>query len=536
MKEIRVLFTGVGRRVELLQAFRQAAYCIGVNLKIYGAEMTSIAPALSQCDYFREVCSMRDKNYISRLVQICQEDKIDLLIPTIDTDLCVLSENVEAFGNTKVLISAPDKIQICRDKNNTADFFESCGCKAPKTVNNWEMYSGDYPCFIKPKDGSSSINAFRVESRDELEMYAHQVGDYVIQPFIEGTEYTVDAFCDFDGNPIYIVPRVRIKVRAGEVLQTRIDLDETIISECTRIIEQFRPVGPITIQLIRQNKTKDNYYIEINPRYGGGAPLSMKAGARSAETLLRLMLGESVERNNGMISDGAVFSRFDQSVCIDDGNTKEPVKGVVFDLDDTLYNEKEYVRSGFRAVADFIGADDGAEKLWNYFEANKPPVDLLLEDLGCIDKKSECLRVYREHKPDIAFRVGAENLLSRLKAEGFRIGIITDGRPEGQRNKIAALGVEDMVDDIIVTDELGGAQFRKPCDIAFRIMQRRWAIPFEQMIYVGDNITKDFQAPEQLGMKWLLVKNPDGIYHSPENKVDNSVSSLEEVYDYIKGR
>ncbi len=535
MKEIRILFTGVGRRVELLQAFRQAAYCMGVNLKIFGAEMTAIAPALSQCDYFRAVCGMKDENYIPRLVEICKEDKIDLLIPTIDTDLCVLSENVNAFENTRVLISAPDKIAICRDKNNTADFFESCGCKAPKTVNNWELYNGTYPCFIKPKDGSSSINAFRVENRDELKMYAQQVGDYVIQPFIEGTEYTVDAFCDFNGNPIYIVPRVRLKVRAGEVLQTRIDLDETIIQECSRIIENFKPVGPITIQLIRQKGTEDNYYIEINPRYGGGAPLSMKAGARSAEVLLRLLLGEKTEYDNFSISDGAVFSRFDQSVCIEKGDIKQSVKGVVFDLDDTLYNEKQYVKSGFKAVADYLEVNDGAEKLWNYFENNKPPIDTLLEELDCNDKKAECLRIYREHKPDISFSEGAEDLLLRLKSEGFKVGIITDGRPDGQRNKISALGLAGMVDDIIITDDLGGAQFRKPCDIAFRIMQRRWAIPYEQMIYVGDNIIKDFQAPEQLGMKWLLVKNSDGLYfHSEENEY-NSVSSLTEVYDYIKG-
>lgn len=62
------------------------------------------------------------------------------------------------------------------------------------------------------------------------------------------------------------------------------------------------------------------------------------------------------------------------------------------------------------------------------------------------------------------------------------------------------------MDDIIITDDLGGTQFRKPCDIVFRIMQRKWKIPFEQLLYVGDNAAKDFQAPKQLGRRSAYFK------------------------------
>ena len=154
MKTFRILFTGVGRRVELIQAFRQAANRLNVNLKLYGADMAGTAPALAFCDYTRKVCGMRDTDYIPQLLRICEADHIDLLIPTIDTDLLVLSQNAAEFDKigTKVLISKPDKIAICRDKNYTADFFEACGIKAPRTVNDYQLYHGPYPCFIKPKD------------------------------------------------------------------------------------------------------------------------------------------------------------------------------------------------------------------------------------------------------------------------------------------------------------------------------------------------------------------------------------------------
>ena len=516
MRELRLLLTGVGRRVELIQAFREAALGLDISLKIYGADVAGTAPALAYCDYTRKVCGMNHANYINELTAICRKDNIDILIPTIDTDLLILSQNTDLFGETKVLISSPDKISVCRNKNLTADFFESCGCYAPKTVSDWVMYKGEYPCFIKPKDGSSSINAFKVDSSEELEVYAQQIEDYIVQPFIEGTEYTVDIFCDFDGNPIYITPRIRLQVRAGEVLKTQIDMDEKIIEECKRIVEKFKPVGPITVQLIRQNVTGDDYYIEINPRFGGGAPLSMKAGARSAEAILRLLINEKLEICT-VISDGAVYSRFDQSVCIKESKT-QTIKGVIFDLDDTLYNEKQYIKSGYRAVAEYLGRPEAEEELWHCFENNEPAIDTYLDKIGMIDHREECLKIYRDHKPRIFLNEGVAQELSNLRSKGLKIGIITDGRPIGQKNKIEALGLETMVDDIIITDELGGEQFRKPCDIAFRIMQRRWRIPFEQLMYVGDNIHKDFGAPKQLGMRWMLIKNEESLYQ--KNVID----------------
>lgn len=534
MKTFRILFTGVGRRVELIQAFRQAANHLNINLKLYGADMTGTAPALAFCDVTRRVCGMRDEDYIPQLLGICASDNIDLLIPTIDTDLLMLSENKEKFENigTKVLISKLDKIAICRDKNYTAGFFESCGLKAPKTVDDYQEYNDSYPCFIKPKDGSSSINAFKVQNKSELKVYAEQVGDYIVQPFIEGKEYTVDIFCDYDGNPISIVPRIRVAVRAGEVLKTEIVMDNKIIEECKKLVAGFQPCGPMTVQLIRQNVTNDDFYIEINPRFGGGAPLSMKAGARSAETILKMLSGEKVQYIDE-ISDGAVYSRFDQSVCITKGKKNSPVLGVIFDLDDTLYSEKEYIRSGYKAVAKLLGNEAFAEELWEYFENGMPAIDVLLDKYDYVEKKEECLNAYREQRPEITLYNGVSNLISELIGKGIKVGIITDGRVSGQKKKIQALGLDQIVKDIIITDELGGTQFRKPCDIAFRIMQHKWGIPFEQIVYVGDNTLKDFQAPKQLGMQSVYFKNRDGLYSYDINENCNMIKDILELKKMI---
>ena len=511
MKEIHILFTGVGRRIELLQAFRNAALVLNKELKIYGADMAGTAPALAYCDYTRRVVAMKDAGYIANLLQICQDDHIDLVIPTIDTDLLVLSENKEKFAaiGTLVMISPPDMVRICRDKNNTSQFFVDCGLHAPMPVNNWKDYDSGYPAFIKPKDGSSSINAFKVENEKELEVYAGQVEDYIVQPFVEGKEYTIDIFCDFTGEPISVVPRERVQIRAGEVLKTKITMDETMIAEAKTLCSVFKPCGPMTVQLIRDNKMSKDYFIEINPRFGGGAPLSMKAGAQSAEAILKLLSGEEVTYCTD-IADGAIYSRFDQSVCIKEG--KNQIKGVIFDLDDTLYSEKEYVKSGYAAVADYLGDKSYAERLWHFFTEGKPAIDTLLKEIECESKKAEVLHAYRFHKPIIHLYDGVVVMLQELRAKGMKLGIITDGRPEGQHNKIEALGLKDLVDDIIITDELGGVQFHKPCDIAFRILQTKWRLPASEMVYVADNPVKDFQAPQQLGMKSVWFKNSAGLY------------------------
>ena len=527
---IRILFTGVGRRVELLQAFRNAALVLNKELKIYGADMTGTAPALAYCDYARKVVAMKDAGYIDNLLAICKEDRIDLVIPTIDTDLLTLSENKEKFEaiGTRVMISEPDKICICRDKNNTSQFFVDCGLHAPMPVNDWKKYKEGFPAFIKPKDGSSSINAFEVENAEELEMYAGQVTDYIVQPFVSGHEYTIDVFCDWDGFPITIVPRERVQVRAGEVLKTQICMDKIMIEESKALCKAFKPCGPMTVQLIRDEKGVD-WFIEINPRFGGGAPLSMKAGARSAEAILKML--DEDEIGEYKISDGAIYSRFDQSVCIAEG--KSQIKGVIFDLDDTLYSEKEYIRSGYKAVSDYLGG--GYEgKLWCNFEAGKPAIDELLKELGKDNEKDAVLNIYRSHKPDIHLYDGVAEMIETLKNKGIKVGIVTDGRPEGQRNKLEVLGLEEKVDDVIITDELGGTQFRKPSDIAFRIMTTRWRLNPADVIYVGDNPTKDFQACRQLGMKGLWFKNEDGLYKTTDQSiVIGIISDITEVMGMI---
>lgn len=193
----------------------------------------------------------------------------------------------------------------------------------------------------------------------------------------------------------------------------------------------------------------------------------------------------------------------------------EDCKAVIFDLDDTLYDEKDYVRSGFAAVAKELPMVSHAEeKLWQSFERKEPAIDSVLknEHIWTEELIQHCLAAYRNHKPRISLRKGVRELLQKLRQNGKYLGIITDGRPEGQRNKIEALTIVDMMDSILITDELGGLEFRKPNPISYELVKDQLEISYQQMAYIGDNISKDLVVPEAVGMKSILFKNKNGLY------------------------
>lgn len=182
---------------------------------------------------------------------------------------------------------------------------------------------------------------------------------------------------------------------------------------------------------------------------------------------------------------------------------------VIFDLDDTLYPEKEYVRSGYRKIAAFFQKPEMEKELWSAFEQGKRAIDFVLEKYQMMDQKEKALEIYRFQRPEIHLYPGVSEMIQRI-GRRKKTGIITDGRPEGQHAKLDALKI--IVDEVIITDELGGMEYRKPNETAFRLMQKKLNVPYEKCVYIGDNIRKDFIAPKKLGMQCIWFRNTDGLY------------------------
>lgn len=323
MNNKNVLILSAGRRVELVKAFKNAQKKLNMhNAKVIAVDISKYAPALYFADNFYLVPRVTDSKYIEAIIDIVIKENIDLIVPTIDTELYVLALNkrlIEEKTNAKVLISDKEIIEICNDKNKTIEFLQQNGFDLPNTLNEDDLKNKAYkfPLFIKPKDGSSSINTFIINDEKELQFFKEYVKEPIIQERIEGNEYTVDVCIDFEGNVISIVPRIRIATRSGEILKGKIDKNNHVIEDVKRLMQTLKPIGHITVQCFL---TKDNVikYIEINPRFGGGAPMSFYAGANSPEFLLRMLNGENLSYYEDF-QDGLVFSRFDDSILIEEG-------------------------------------------------------------------------------------------------------------------------------------------------------------------------------------------------------------------------
>jgi len=212
------------------------------------------------------------------------------------------------------------------------------------------------------------------------------------------------------------------------------------------------------------------------------------------------------------------------------------ISGAVFDLDDTIYFEREYVLSGFRFVAHAL-ADGTAEAetafafLLHDFESavRGNSFDRLLAQFPSLRLKwtvADVVALYRSHKPVIKMQPEVENLLDRLKRNGVRLALITDGPVASQSGKISALAADRFFAPILLTD-LWGEEFRKPHPRAFQEVMRRWQIKPEQLIYIGDNPAKDFVAPRALGWRTARVRLEQQLRYRGEASAPEFAAELE---------
>ncbi|WP_313370240.1 ATP-grasp domain-containing protein, partial [Sedimentibacter sp.] len=213
MREINILILSAGRRVELVQSFQKAAKRLNIKSNVLAGDCSETAPAIYFADKKVILPSINEPNYIDEIINVCKKEDVKLVVPTIDTDLLLLSEErerIESESGAVVLISSTEAVSICRDKINTQKFLEENGFKIPKMYSEEELDSKNiqFPLFIKPKSGSSSINTFKVNNLEELNTYRFLIKEPIVQDFMEGKEFTVDVFLDFNGDLITVVPRL----------------------------------------------------------------------------------------------------------------------------------------------------------------------------------------------------------------------------------------------------------------------------------------------------------------------------------------
>ncbi|MBN1345546.1 MAG: ATP-grasp domain-containing protein [Phycisphaerae bacterium] len=318
---LRVLLSCVGRRVELIQAFRAAAKRLRCPLELHGTDVSDLAPGMHQVDRAHRVLPIAHRRYIPELIDLARSRRIDMLVPTIDTELLLLADARERFARCgcTALVSTPEVINIGRDKLLTHDALAGAGIDTPMTWPIEEILSRrcrHFPYQIKPRYGSAGLGNYRADDLETLRFWAKRVPDSVVQEFVPGTEYTLDVYAGLDGRVRCVVPRRRLEIRSGEVQKSRIVKDPQLIEIGKRVVESIGDcIGVITVQCIRTPQ-KQIRVIEINPRFGGGAPLSIHAGADFPRWLMAERLGKRPRITLDGYRDGVRMLRYDQSVFL----------------------------------------------------------------------------------------------------------------------------------------------------------------------------------------------------------------------------
>lgn len=323
-RQVRVMFTSAGRRIELIEAFTRAAKSLGLQPVWHTTDAERDIAAGCIADHTHHVPKIASRDYIPTLLRIVRREKIDLLVPLIDSDLLKLAQARDDFTRAKcgALISSEKVIRTCRDKMRMFKFLTEHGIDTPRTWTAEELSNRRchrFPYFLKPKFGSASKGNFIVRDVETLKAFAPRIPNVIVQEFVKGIEHTLDVYTGYDGRPRCVVPRVRIEVRGGEVTKARTVKHMGIMKTGLRVAETLGEcVGLITIQLILTPDGRIRV-IEVNPRFGGGVPLAIQAGANFPKWLLAEWLGHKPRIRLDHFQDGLLMLRYHQSFFLKAG-------------------------------------------------------------------------------------------------------------------------------------------------------------------------------------------------------------------------
>ena len=314
-----ILITSAGKRVVLVQIFQQTLKDLGLEAKVYTTDMKPMmAPACIVSDGGIKVSPCTAEGYIDELILICQDKNIGVIIPTIDPELIVLAKNRQRFSEmgVEIVLSGEAFIKTCRDKRQTQLYLQEIGIEVPKAV---DKYHPTFPMFVKPYDGSLSRDIHVVLNQKELTQEMLENPKFMFMEYLnrnEYKEYSVDMYFGKDHCVKGIVPRERIEVRAGEINKGKTHKNEIVdfLKDKMGCLSGVR--GCICFQLFYRESDCSIKGSEINPRFGGGFPLTYHAKANYAAYIIQeYLLHETVDYSDAWL-DNTMMLRYDNDIII----------------------------------------------------------------------------------------------------------------------------------------------------------------------------------------------------------------------------
>ncbi|KJU87030.1 ATP-grasp domain protein [Candidatus Magnetobacterium bavaricum] len=313
---MNVLITSASRKVSLVNAFK-AALALEGGGKVVAVDISELAAALYMADGHCLVPADAAPGFIPRMLEICTEYEIGLLIPTRDEELPIFAQHRQRFADIggTVMVSSPLTIRTCQDKLLFHEFCVRHGFSVPMLYGAYATEMDiDYPLFAKPRVGKGSRGVFLINSRKEHRRVLEETPELLVQEFVRAQEYTIDLFADFNGRVISVVPRQRIVVLGGESFVGKTCKDTQLIEAAERLAVTLGLIGHNTLQCFLDGGCVK--FIEVNPRFGGGSALGIAAGANSPLFLVRLLKGLPVTPVIGEFTDNYYMLRYTQEMFI----------------------------------------------------------------------------------------------------------------------------------------------------------------------------------------------------------------------------
>lgn len=296
MKPLSLLFTSVGRRVRLLELFRDSAERSGTPLILVGTDCDAMAAALRQLDHPVVSPRSHDPEFLSFLLELCERHEIAGIFPLIDPDVVLLGRWRERFEERGIVVGGVGGVSVeqISDKWLTSNLFSVAGVPQPET---WLPSNADgplcMPCIVKPRGGSASVGVHIVHDLDQYRYVIEHTREPLAQELLTGREITIDVIGSQAGRVMAVGQRRRLAVRAGEVDKAITIWDDELMEELRKICSIIRPIGPINIQCFLSEEGPK--FTEVNARFGGGVPLSILAGLDIPGILMDVVQGRPLD-------------------------------------------------------------------------------------------------------------------------------------------------------------------------------------------------------------------------------------------------
>lgn len=318
---MNILITSAGRRVSLVRSFQNELKIQYPKGKVYATDSSPILSAACHvADGFFQAPRLDEADYIEVLIGLCKSHSIRLVIPTIDTELLELAKNKVRFEEegVKIIISSVEFVSICRDKRQIHKFFTKHNVTVAK---EYAKDNFSFPLFIKPSDGSRSVDTFLINSKNELTDHHFNNDKLMFLEYLDHddfVEFTCDLYYSQNHKLKCAVPRKRIEVRDGEVYKA-LTLRNVLVPYIKKNLNHIEgAVGCLTAQFFL-HKTDDTkiYGIEINPRFGGGYPLSYLSGANFTKWIIEeYLLEKEIEEKFDVWESDLLMIRYDDEILV----------------------------------------------------------------------------------------------------------------------------------------------------------------------------------------------------------------------------